>query len=70
MSEAIIRLVRNGHNLGEALSFTPRQIVAILKEHERIKKTEMADALSINTLAARGEAKDIQKQHKALIDEF
>ena len=48
------------------MTFTPRRIVALIAEHERARRYELADALSIQTLAARGEEKELKKRHEEL----
>ena len=49
--------------------YTPRRIAGFLKlAHKRLGR-EAAQMLSISALAARGDAKEIRRQHKELIRE-
>jgi predicted ArsR family transcriptional regulator len=45
---------------------TPRSIVALLSEHERERKLEAAELLSLHAMAARGEPKELEKRIKEL----
>jgi hypothetical protein len=49
-----------------ALDYSPRQISGFLELASAREKIEAANTLSLNTLAARGDPKDLKKQHEAL----
>jgi hypothetical protein len=49
--------------------YTPRQIAGFLKLIHRRQGREGAQLLSISALAARGDAREIRRQHKELIRE-
>jgi len=50
-------------------TYTPRRIAAFLNLAHRRMGREAAQALSIGALAARGDAKEIRRQHKELTRE-
>jgi len=53
----------------EVWSYTPRRIAGFLKlAHKRLGR-EAAQTLAISALAARGDAKEIRRQHKELTRE-
>lgn len=63
----MIRLRRFGYTLAEALEFTPRQIVALIREHELDRRREMAEMLSVYATGSRGDKDQLKKLHKELI---
>jgi hypothetical protein len=47
-------------------SYTPRQIVGFLDLAHKRRKAQAAEQLSLNTLAARGEPQEVERQHREL----
>jgi DNA-binding response OmpR family regulator len=59
-------LIGAGYRESELWPLTPRQLIARLRLARRRRRHELAAALSLNALAARGEAKDLKRQLKKL----
>jgi hypothetical protein len=62
-------LIAVGHPPGDVWSYTPRRIAGFLSLAGKRGAREAAQSLSIAALAARGEPKDIKRQHKDLTRE-
>ena len=55
-----------GHGSSDVWDYTPRRIAGFLRvAHARVSK-EKADGLALQTLAARGDAKEVKRQHREL----
>lgn len=56
-----------GHASGDFWGYTPRRIAGFLKLANARVSQEKADRLALHTLAARGEPKEVKRQHKELM---
>src|SRR4029077_1663889 len=56
------RLIAAGHNPGEVMNYTPRQLQAFLIIAQHRRKTELREQLHVNALAARADEKTIRGQ--------
>jgi hypothetical protein len=59
-------LVGLNYRPGDVWKMTPRQISVALAAGEKRRRRHAAEALALNTLAARGEACEVEKQMKLL----
>jgi hypothetical protein len=55
-----------GHASGDVWGYTPRQIAGFVRVAHARESQEKADSLALQALAARGDAKEVKRQHKAL----
>ena len=55
-----------GHVSRDVWGYTPRRIAGFLKVAQVRVSQEKADSLALRALAARGDAKEIKRQHKVL----
>jgi len=55
-----------GHAAADVWSYTPRQIAAFHHFAHRRRQFERADKLALETLAARGDGKEVERQHREL----
>jgi hypothetical protein len=62
-------LIAAGHSPGDVWNYTPRRIAGFLSLASKRHARDAAQSLSIAALAARGEPKDIRRQHKDLTRE-
>lgn len=57
-----------GHASRDVWDYTPRRIVGFLRVAHFRMSQEKADSLALQTLATRGDAKEVKRQHKALLN--
>ena len=55
-----------GHASGDVWGYTPRRIAGFLRVADARKSRESADRLALHALAARGDPKEVKRQHKVL----
>lgn len=55
-----------GHSPADVWGYTPKRLAGFLQLGFMRRKREAAEQLSINTLASRGEPKELEKQHREL----
>ena len=56
-----------GHCSGDVWDYTPRRIAGFLRVAQARISQEKADSLALQALAARGEPKEVKRQHKELV---
>lgn len=60
-------LISCGHSSESVMNYTPKQVQTFLYFANLRKKQEAAEALSLSTLASRGDPKQIKKVHQDLM---
>ena len=69
LAAAVEELIAAGHDPEGVWTYTPRRIAGFLRLAHRRLGREAAQMLSIGALAARGDAREIRRQHKELTRE-
>jgi len=59
-------LIAMGHASGDVWDYTPRRIAGFLRVAQARMSQEKADSLALKALAARGDPKEIKRQHRDL----
>jgi hypothetical protein len=59
-----------GHGSNDVWGYTPRRIAGFLRVAHARESQEKADSLALQALAARGEPKEVKRQHKELTQQF
>ncbi|MGW8177705.1 MAG: hypothetical protein ACWGQW_02755 [bacterium] len=59
-------LITQGHHPTFVWSYTPKQIAGYITLSTRRLRMEYAHQLTLNTLAARGDPKEVKKRHEEL----